>query len=235
MWKSKRPRHAFDSYCASVDDDLAAQKFSHMGLVVDAILLADQITFDKSRTNPTNADSEWGFNIRFGEHYRLLAALSTLLNPNAVVEVGTSTGASARAFIEYTPHESKVYTFDIFPWHSFAGTWLCEEDFKSGRLTQYLDDLSLEENFAKHEALFTGADLIFCDAPKDGDFEYKFLDRLSKVAMPNKQRFLILDDIKFLNMAALWRSIESPKIDLTSFGHWSGTGLVDVSEGLKLK
>ena len=46
---------------------------------------------------------------------------------------------------------------------------------------------------------------------------------------------LSLDDIKFYNMLNLWDEIESPKIDLTSLSHWSGTGLVDISDRLKIK
>lgn len=45
----------------------------------------------------------------------------------------------------------------------------------------------------------------------------------------------MLDDIRFLNMWRLWRSIRSPKLDATSFGHWSGSGLVDLHNGLQLK
>jgi hypothetical protein len=30
-----------------------------------------------------------------------------------------------------------------------------------------------------------------------------------------------------LNMIELWRNVQKPKLDLTSFGHWSGTGLID--------
>ena len=36
-------------------------------------------------------------------------------------------------------------------------------------------------------------------------------------------------------MIDLWVSIESPKLDVSSFGHWSGTGLVDISEGLQIR
>jgi hypothetical protein len=50
----------------------------------------------------------------------------------------------------------------------------------------------------------------------------------------SRPRFLLLDDIRLLPMVGLWRSIASPKLDLTSFGHWSGTGLVDVHEGLRM-
>lgn len=37
----------------------------------------------------------------------------------------------------------------------------------------------------------------------------------------------LFDDIRVWNMLAIWRGIRRPKLDLTSFGHWSGTGLVD--------
>ena len=36
-------------------------------------------------------------------------------------------------------------------------------------------------------------------------------------------------------MLNLWNEIESPKIDLTSLSHWSGTDIVDISDRLKIK
>lgn len=44
------------------------------------------------------------------------------------------------------------------------------------------------------------------------------------------QPILVFDDIRAWNMLAIWREIRMPKLDLTSFGHWSGTGLVDWTE-----
>jgi len=38
-----------------------------------------------------------------------------------------------------------------------------------------------------------------------------------------------MDDIRFKNMIPLWRSITQPKLDISSFGHWSGFGMVDLS------
>ncbi len=35
-------------------------------------------------------------------------------------------------------------------------------------------------------------------------------------------------------MIDIWRSIKSPKLDATSFSHWSGTGIVDISKGFQL-
>tara|TARA_B100001057_G_scaffold296830_1_gene297033 strand:- start:111 stop:329 length:219 start_codon:yes stop_codon:yes gene_type:complete len=70
------------------------------------------------------------------------------------------------------------------------------------------------------------------DAPKDDNFEYKMM-RLFLKLDKKKGKLLILDDIKFVNMIDLWRRVKSPKIDLSSFGHWTGTGVIDISEGLK--
>ena len=66
------------------------------------------------------------------------------------------------------------------------------------------------------------------DAPKDGKFEPKMIELLLKLP-PKKDRILIMDDIWFDCMQPLWRSIKCPKIDITSLGHWSGTGIVDLS------
>ena len=234
IWNKKQPRHWFESYCASIDDDQAAQSFKDMELICDVVSLMDKVHFNIDRSR----GGAWGFDVRFGEHYRLFAALTEILDPKVVVEIGTSTGASARSFLDFSASDAKVYTFDVIPWNKFdfaGGTWLKESDFTSGKLTQYLDDLSVDTLFSKHTELIASADILFCDAPKDGKFEYELFDRLAKVKMLHKERYLILDDIKFLNMAALWRKIASPKIDITSFGHWSGTGLVDISNGIQLK
>jgi hypothetical protein len=52
---------------------------------------------------------------------------------------------------------------------------------------------------------------------------------------PKNNKILIIDDIKFINMIDLWINIESPKIDISSFGHWSGTGIVDISDQVKFR
>ena len=70
------------------------------------------------------------------------------------------------------------------------------------------------------------AELIFMDALKDGIQEYKFLENLSTVKFKNKCLFLF-DDIRLWNMLDIWFHMDKPKLDLTSFGHWSGTGIVE--------
>ena len=167
-----------------------------------------------------------------GEHYRLLHSLTKILQPQNIIEIGTFTGMGSASLLEGMPLDGKLITFDVVGWDQFE-THINPEAFQSGRITQYLDDLSARDTFEKYRSVFGQAQMIFCDAPKDGNFEPRFLSRLSEVRFES-DCLLILDDIRLLNMIDIWRSIKSPKIDLTSFGHWSGTGLVDITHGLIL-
>ena len=160
-----------------------------------------------------------------GEHYQLLGGMIAELQPASVIEIGTFTGLSALAMREYLPSGSKLTTFDILPWQSIPGTSLKPEDFASGNLAQILGDVADSGVMDKHADLFRNADLFFVDGPKDGVFEHRFLRQLSRIGLP-KEPLLVFDDIRVWNMLAIWRGITKPKLDLTSFGHWSGTGLV---------
>ncbi len=161
-----------------------------------------------------------------GEHYQLLAALVKILQPKRVIEIGTFRGLSALAMKQFLPVDSEIITFDIVPWNSIPDTSLRAEDFTAGRLRQVLADLSQPAEFESHRGLLQKTDLLFMDGPKDGSFERKFLQQLETIHCP-QPFLLVLDDIRFWNMLAIWHEIARPKLDLTSFGHWSGTGLVE--------
>lgn len=223
-------RHVIESACWSVDDDTAAQSFSDWALVCRAVFFAANTRLDID--NPfANAFP--------GDHYRLLSGLLSALNDksaiNSIVDIGTHYGTGTRVMLDYAP-EAKVTTFDVTAWDKFPTTFLQESDFVSngGRLTQYLENLQHTDVFNKHKELLINADFIMCDGPKDGAFEESFISKLASLSFPNKPRFLLLDDIRFTTEMPLWRRIQSPKIDLTSFGHFSGTGLVNISNGLVL-
>ena len=223
-------RHVVESACWSVDDDQAAQSFDQWLLVCKAVLYASKVHLDIN--NPfANAFP--------GDHYRLLAGLLTVLdNDNglsSIVDVGTHYGTGTRVMLDFAP-EANITTFDVTAWNEFPTSFLNESDFTSGggRLTQYLENLQHDDVFNRHKQLLTDADFIMCDGPKDGSFEREFLTKLSTLSFPSKLRFLLLDDIRFSTEMLLWRQIQSPKVDLTSFGHFSGTGLVDISNGLVL-
>lgn len=160
-----------------------------------------------------------------GEHYKLLAAFVEQLKPSVIVELGTHLGYSALCMKQYLPPGGTVYTFDVIPWTKFEDTILTEKDFDSG-LVQFTDDLTLPDNVTKHQPILEEADIIFMDALKDGKQEYLFLENLSKIKF-KKKCYFIFDDIRLWNMLDIWYNMDKPKLDLTSFGHWSGTGLVE--------
>jgi hypothetical protein len=78
----------------------------------------------------------------------------------------------------------------------------------------------------KHRPLLTEAALILIDAEKDGVMEQRFLDNFKSIAF-HTNPFILFDDIRLWNMLKIWRNIVLPKLDLTSFGHWSGTGIIE--------
>lgn len=161
-----------------------------------------------------------------GEHYHLLTAICGLLRPSTVWEFGTDKGMGTVALLEGLGPGTKLYTVDIDEWRSKAAPWLVQEDFDSGRVTQLVCDMKSEEVFADHLDSLSRADLIFVDGPKDGTTESVFLDLLDTVPFRNSP-IVVFDDIRLMNMVGIWRGIQRPKMDMTSFGHWSGTGLAD--------
>ena len=159
-----------------------------------------------------------------GEHYRLLAALVRVMHPTLVIEIGTYLGASALAFLEHAGDDTRIVTYDVIPWDELDGSLLTPGDFSDRRLEQRIGDLAESRYWSTQSDLFVGADLIFLDGPKDGIFEPRMLETLASLR-PEREILLVVDDIRFLEMLEPWARFPSPRLDLTSFGHWSGTGL----------
>lgn len=172
------------------------------------------------------SSEELFFTLWPGEHYRLLTALCQEVQAKTVIEIGTLTGTGTLSLLAGVAPEGDVHTFDILGWDSFDGTWLTKSDFEGGHITQHLDDLSDPESVAKHRALLEKADLIFLDGPKDHITEQKILDNFKTLSFEGRPLF-VFDDILTLGMAPTWHGIQRPKLDITSFGHWTGTGIVD--------
>ena len=212
------------SLIASLVDDPASQTHPELAWILRAIATAASLKLVEAPF----------LNVFPGEHYRLLAGLILELQPELVLEIGTYTGMSARVICDYSPANCSIHTFDLLAWDGFE-SYLSPDDFQGQRLQQHLDNLAFSEVFNRYSPLLDQAQLIFCDAPKDGIFEPAFLSLLAEAELSQRPRWLLLDDIRLLPMVECWRSISSPKLDLTSFGHWSGTGIVDISLGLKLQ
>lgn len=191
---------------------------------------------DKSFIEPgiiSNFDEEkvWDQYIKrkTGEHYRLLITILKILKSKKVLEVGTFRGASAKVILENYPIE-KIHTFDLIPWREFNGTFLEEKDFESGRIIQYIDDLSKKNVFEKYHQEIIESDFIFIDGPKNYNFEKTFLKYLFDFLKYKKKgnTIILLDDVKLSTMCQIWRSIYYPKVILDYVGHWSGSGLIMV-------
>jgi predicted O-methyltransferase YrrM len=218
-----KARHIEPSYIVSPDDDPGRPSDRLLEMAIAAIktcrTLKIDIFDDRSSLHP-----RW-YEIWPGEHYRLLAALVKNLNPKVVVEVGTDRGMGTLCLMQEL-QEGVVHTFDVIPWDNISETWFGKMDFDGGRVVQHIADLAGPENMQKYADLFGNADLVFVDAPKDGTFEPAFIRNLAQI-QTKKDLLVVFDDIRLLNMLLPWREISRPKLDLVSFGHWTGTGLVD--------
>lgn len=153
------------------------------------------------------------------QHYRFLAYISTLFNNIDIFDIGTHRGSAALA-LSYNS-TNKVYSFDIE-----NRTKNYTKTPSNIEFVQYnLFDNPNNNDWTKK---ILNSPLIFLDIdPHDGILEYKFYKFLLD---NNYEGFLILDNIHYFDgMRVFWNKIKTPKYDLTSIGHWSGTGLVNIS------
>jgi predicted O-methyltransferase YrrM len=222
-------RHAEYSMVFSADDEMAQPTSELISLAVDAVRHAQTVSLadvSKRMKSPPYYPDIWP-----GEHYKLLAGLVLAMRPITVIEIGTATGLSALTMKKFLPPDGRIVTYDVVQWNAFADTCLLPGDFVHDRLIQRTDDLSNPEIVRNNLDVLASANMIFIDAAKDGIMEERFINNFRQISFTNPP-LLVLDDIRVWNMLRIWRQIAMPKLDLTSFGHWSGTGLVLWQQGL---
>ena len=149
------------------------------------------------------------------EHYRLLAFLSLQLERNErILDIGTFLGMSAIA-LSYN-RLVQVHTFDI------------EDSITTQGLSpKHRSNIVFHmENILDTLHLYIDAPLIFLDTNHDGIFEKQFIEKLESL---HYKGIVMCDDIH-LNEAMkdfwTWVSSSHTTQDLTSVGHWSGTGAI---------
>lgn len=149
------------------------------------------------------------------EHYRLLSHLSWQLERgDFVVDVGTFLGFSALALSHN--QNARVISYDIsqsIPATSETFTPLHRStiDFRLGDVLKDLSSL-------------LDAPFMFLDTNHDGTFERQFIQELQRLEYKG---IVFCDDIDLNDdMRSFWTDVTLPKIDLTSVGHWSGTGAI---------
>ena len=167
-------------------------------------------------------------NIFPGEHYRLINALVKVTKSHNVVEIGTGSGLGTLS-LQDGIDKIKVVSFDVRKLDEMRhASHFSSDDLNNDRIVLKTADLSNNKIFIENFSILDSADLIFLDARKD--LYYHNLGKQFSKLNKKENKLLIIDDIKHVSMIDYWRSISSPKIDLSSFGHWSGTGIVDISD-----
>ena len=108
-----------------------------------------------------------------------------------------------------------------------------------GLIQQHISNIAEVTEALKYADVLRSADLIFLDGAKNGKDEDRFLNNLADLDLcrsedgtslynsAKKGPLVLLDDIRIPNMLATWRRITLAKMDITSIGHWSGTGIID--------
>jgi predicted O-methyltransferase YrrM len=217
-------RHIEYSTIASMDDDSGRPNERLLDISLKAIEQARRVDLSwvsKRMVAPPYYPDVWP-----GEHYKLLAGLVIAQKPKKIIEIGTFQGLSALSIKGSLPPGSELITIDIIPWNEIKDSALRSSDFEDGKLRQVIGDLSNATFFANFAETLSGCDLLFVDAPKNIVFEQTFLQHLSTIHLPSNA-LVLFDDIRQWNMLSIWRGITKPKLDLTSFGHWTGTGIID--------
>lgn len=217
-------RHMEYSIVTSADDDPAGPTPRLIDVSLDAIAFARHV--DLSWLCHRMPGPPYYPNIWPGEHYKLLAGLALASKPKRVVEIGTAQGLGALSIKGSLPTGSELITLDLIPWSKFERSMFLPSDFEDGSLRQVLGDLSDRAFFDSFADTLSGCDFLFVDAPKNVQFENAFLNNLTSIHLP-PTALVIFDDIRLWNMLQIWREITRPKLDITSFGHWSGTGIID--------
>ena len=163
-----------------------------------------------------------GFHLHSGkEHYRLLIYMSLHFNGCDIFEIGTCGGVSALAFSSNPSNQ--VHTFDIVNVRSPELTDISNIHF-------YIEDII--EHPEHHEKLLSSP-FIFYDTTHDGPLEKQFYDFLVN---NNYKGILLLDDIYYTDgIKMFWNHIQTPKIDITKYGHETGTGVVMFNNEINFK
>ncbi|MFA6189474.1 MAG: glycosyltransferase family A protein [Sulfuricurvum sp.] len=178
-----------------------------------------------------NIEEDLNFVFDYNNHYLLLSALAQVRGASNIVEIGTAAGTSLWAWLR-SDSVKLVNTWDINPLATNKGWFSNEKHMKlvedsiysDTRWKQHIENLTDSEVWSNKKHLFENADIIFIDGPHDGIFEDKLLGNILNLKN-EKDILLVFDDILLSSMIDFWHMLALPKLDITSIGHQSGTGL----------
>lgn len=153
------------------------------------------------------------------EHYKLLAFLSQQCpEGSTVIDIGTHVGYSALA-MAYPDHVN-VVSYDLY------------DHFSQKQMKNAYDYPNITfkiANCVNDVETLLKAPLIMLDVdPHDGIQEKEIIELLMK---HNYKGVVVCDDIlKNQEMKDFWSWVPLKKLDVTQYGHWSGTGIIVFDE-----
>jgi hypothetical protein len=168
----------------------------------------------------------------FNNHYNLLTAIASTTKSKKIIEIGTASGSSLWAWLQ-SNNVKEILTWDVDTPIPENSGWLPNISVKEvvhnaivndSRWTQYIENLTDHNVWSLRCNQIKDADIIFIDGPHDGYTEVKLMNNISSLNN-NKQILLLFDDIKVSSMVRFWDLLNLEKLDLTSIGHQSGTGI----------
>jgi predicted O-methyltransferase YrrM len=152
-----------------------------------------------------------------GEHYKLLSHIATQFKNSVLVDMGTNLGYSALALATRAAElNNSVRSYDIM--NNMPKDHLCVRDVPG--VTLLLRDAALDV-----PEIARTAQVVLLDVdPHDGKQERVIIAELIKHGF---RGLMIMDDINLSkDMLDLWNWVTLEKLEVTQYGHASGTGIV---------
>jgi len=156
-----------------------------------------------------------------GEHYRWLTSYVRTVKPGGVLEIGRGLGSGSIALFHSLPREGTLWSYDT---KADAGIWIPDWMHQDDRYVMVHGDAC--DSSAYEGVLDVGElDFALLDVdPHDGKQESRALSVLKEGGF---EGVVLCDDIRANDgMKEWWASVEFTKLDITDYGHASGSGLV---------
>lgn len=150
----------------------------------------------------------------YNEHYRLLKYISLQYNNVIILDLGTACGHSALALSQNKTN--KIITYDLN---------------KRSNLLDNIDNIErvlLDCNLMNNDIIESAKVILLDIDPHNGEQEIEFYYKLKNA---NFKGILLCDDINLNEgMKEFWETINEEKYDISEYGHFSGTGLVNFGD-----
>lgn len=146
------------------------------------------------------------------EHYKLLAYISSLYTNAKILDIGTNYGYSAVCLADNK--DNLVVTYDLVKYDIIDN--LFKNPFNDNIVFKFGSFIGVED--------LSTCPFICLDTAHDGPFEKAVINYLQFI---NWRGILLMDDILSHGpLIELWEELDMEKYEITSKGHWSGTGIV---------